>query len=140
MQRRELVQAITWTACGSCLGFGVAAVRPVPRASVPIVLDALGVFALGTARLYPEHGVAAVNLPEGLALVSARCTHLGCELCLAGDQLVCPCHGGRFSLRGDVLAGPPRRPLPWYDGGVNTEGQVYFFPSHPAAGRRVVRV
>ena len=140
MRRRQLVQAITWSACGGCLGLGAAVLRPAATASLPIVLDALGSFAPGTARLFPEHGVAAVRLPEGISFLSSKCTHLGCSLRLVGEQLVCPCHGGRFSLRGEVLAGPPPRPLPWYDGGVNAEGQVFFFPSQPTAERRVVRV
>lgn len=42
------------------------------------------------------------------------CTHLQCVTEFPEeDQIVCPCHGGHFSLvDGIVLADPPPRPLP----------------------------
>ncbi|MGC4116395.1 MAG: Rieske (2Fe-2S) protein [Myxococcales bacterium] len=37
----------------------------------------------------------------------SRCPHLGCRIQrVEGEQLVCPCHGSRFSLDGRVLTGP----------------------------------
>ncbi len=46
-------------------------------------------------------------------VISATCTHLGCTVKWNPDttEFECPCHGGRFSERGDVLAGPPPAPL-----------------------------
>ncbi len=52
--------------------------------------------------------------------MSGECTHLTCPVQkrevvkLKGDDvapLACPCHGGRFSRTGEVLEGPPPRPL-----------------------------
>ncbi|MNY41095.1 Arsenite oxidase subunit AioB precursor [compost metagenome] len=46
---------------------------------------------------------------------SQKCTHLGCSVFYSehGDKLECPCHEGFFDCKsGDVLAGPPQRPLP----------------------------
>ena len=48
---------------------------------------------------------------------SQSCTHLMCPVHYnhKKGQLVCPCHEGYFDARsGDVLAGPPPRPLPRY--------------------------
>jgi Rieske Fe-S protein len=45
---------------------------------------------------------------------SQKCTHLGCVVFYeAGeDRWHCPCHEGNFdTLTGDVLSGPPPRPL-----------------------------
>ena len=46
---------------------------------------------------------------------SQKCTHLSCAVFYSPEKnrLECPCHEGYFSVRnGDVLQGPPQRPLP----------------------------
>lgn len=46
---------------------------------------------------------------------SQKCTHLSCAVYYAREKnrLECPCHEGYFSIKnGDVLQGPPPRPLP----------------------------
>jgi Rieske Fe-S protein len=46
---------------------------------------------------------------------SQKCTHLSCAVFYSreNNRLECPCHEGYFSVRnGDVLQGPPPRPLP----------------------------
>ncbi|HEX9038161.1 MAG TPA: ubiquinol-cytochrome c reductase iron-sulfur subunit [Ktedonobacterales bacterium] len=57
-----------------------------------------------------------INLPgKGLVAYSDVCTHLSCAVLYQGDgkHLYCPCHEGLFdAATGDVLAGPPTRPLP----------------------------
>ena len=56
-----------------------------------------------------------INLPDyGLVAYSDVCTHLSCAVVYQEDgKLHCPCHEGLFDARtGDVLAGPPTRPLP----------------------------
>lgn len=44
---------------------------------------------------------------------SSHCTHLGCSVRWepAFEEFQCPCHGGVFNKTGEVLTGPPRRPL-----------------------------
>jgi cytochrome b6-f complex iron-sulfur subunit len=51
-----------------------------------------------------------------VAALSAICTHSGCENLYTetSKTLDCPCHGSRFSLTGEVLRGPARRPLKVY--------------------------
>ena len=56
-----------------------------------------------------------VHLPGGeLRAFSQKCTHLGCVVYYkAGShEMECPCHEGRFDAgSGEVLGGPPQRPL-----------------------------
>jgi cytochrome b6-f complex iron-sulfur subunit len=44
---------------------------------------------------------------NGIKIFSARCTHLGCKLNrVEKSEIVCPCHGSRFSVNGKVSKGP----------------------------------
>ncbi len=51
---------------------------------------------------------------DGFVALNTVCTHLQCVTGFPEeDQIVCPCHGGYFSLvDGTVIDGPPPRPLP----------------------------
>jgi len=42
-----------------------------------------------------------------------KCTHLNCPYYWNNDRQIfqCPCHGAEFDINGNVLAGPPPRPL-----------------------------
>jgi Rieske Fe-S protein len=48
-----------------------------------------------------------------LHAVSARCTHLGCQVVFnaAERSWDCPCHASRFDVDGAVLNGPAVKPL-----------------------------
>ncbi|HEX9653828.1 MAG TPA: ubiquinol-cytochrome c reductase iron-sulfur subunit [bacterium] len=54
--------------------------------------------------------------PDGenqVTVLSAVCSHTGCNVAWQPDEekFVCPCHEGRYTLRGEVVSGPPPRPL-----------------------------
>lgn len=57
--------------------------------------------------------VFIVTAPEGPAVFSATCSHLGCLVNYHKEkrEFVCPCHGGRYDLSGKNIAGPPPAPL-----------------------------
>lgn len=50
---------------------------------------------------------------DGVVCIDPACTHLGCRVRYqeANHRFVCPCHGGVFSEAGDVVSGPPPKPL-----------------------------
>jgi Rieske Fe-S protein len=53
--------------------------------------------------------------PDKFVAYSQKCTHLTCPVFFAKakKRLECPCHEGYFSAEtGEVLEGPPPRPLP----------------------------
>lgn len=58
----------------------------------------------------------AIRLQDGqLVAYSSICTHLACAVLWREEdnRLECPCHDGAFDpVTGEVLAGPPPRPLP----------------------------
>jgi len=45
--------------------------------------------------------------------LSSRCMHLGCPVryVAAAERFICPCHGGVYDFTGQVVGGPPVRPL-----------------------------
>jgi len=59
--------------------------------------------------------------------LSSICTHLGChvEWQPGPGTFCCPGHKGVFSAGGEVLAGPPPRPLESYPVRVDDNGYLY---------------
>jgi Rieske Fe-S protein len=58
--------------------------------------------------------------------LSNVCTHLGCRVRWVSDQeqFFCPCHNASFSKSGEVVDGPPPRPLDQYE--IKEEGGQLF--------------
>ena len=50
---------------------------------------------------------------KNFTIFDPHCTHLRCPFYWddAQKQFACPCHGGKFSIDGIVMGGPPPRPL-----------------------------
>jgi Rieske Fe-S protein len=61
----------------------------------------------------PDGGDIVIVRPteSTVTAFSAICTHEGCTVRPAGQELDCPCHGSVFDLKGAVLNGPAQRPL-----------------------------
>jgi cytochrome b6-f complex iron-sulfur subunit len=84
---------------------------------------------IGEAR-FVRHGTTpffVVRTDAGrVVALSAVCTHVRCILGFDREKraIVCPCHDGRFDLAGNVLSGPPPRPLRSYEAAVRA-GEVY---------------
>ena len=53
---------------------------------------------------------------QSFTVFDPRCTHLGCPYRWDSDkkQFLCPCHNATFAIDGEVLTGPPPRPLDRY--------------------------
>ncbi len=59
---------------------------------------------------------------KGFLVLSRVCTHLGCLVKYYPERqvFICPCHAGTFDLEGNVISGPPPKPLPKFS--VRVEG------------------
>lgn len=63
--------------------------------------------------LVGETPVEIIRGPDGVQARSLWCTHSGCQVRWKEDQQIylCACHDGKYSAEGEVIAGPPTRPL-----------------------------
>lgn len=68
-----------------------------------------------------------VNTEQGLKAISTSCTHLGCKAYWEpdNDRFFCPCHDGVFDINGNVVSGPPPRPLDRYEVEVDENDNVF---------------
>ena len=123
MKRRSAIDLFLG---GSLIATVAAFLYPVVRYLLPpkrpivsqdtVVAAKTGELAPNSAKVF-RFGTAPailVNTPEGkLIALSAVCTHLTCTVRFETETetLYCPCHNGRFDLGGNVLSGPPPRPL-----------------------------
>jgi nitrite reductase/ring-hydroxylating ferredoxin subunit len=86
---------------------------------------------------YPDEKDSAIlvrSLDGTYHAFGQKCTHLACPVYFdrTQQQLGCPCHEGAFNAKtGDVLYGPPPRPLDVVSLDVRAEGEVW------AVGRMV---
>jgi len=63
------------------------------------------------ALVLPLTGIAVVRDGAEIVAVDLACTHLGCKVTANPAGFACPCHGSRFSCRGERVTGPASRPL-----------------------------
>lgn len=70
-------------------------------------------FPLGSITHVQKGRFYVSHVDEGILVMWHRCTHLGCTVPWNNgeDQFHCPCHGGLYNTKGEVLGGPPPRPL-----------------------------
>lgn len=93
----------------------------------PIDAGPLADLPVGQSKVVARDGqnVLVIHTPDGVVALSATCTHLGCVVQFESDtgQIRCPCHAAVFDLRGNVVSGPPPKPLPTFPVTVQ-DGQI----------------
>ena len=146
ISRRDFMK-ITIGAIGGLigLGFGIPAIAYVVgpalvkgQAQEWIQLGAISKIELGKPTLFKakitrqtgwivnEEELSVYVLTEDgrdYIAMSNICTHLGCHIRWITDQdkFFCPCHNGVFDKQGNVVSGPPPRPLDRYETKVEND-------------------
>ena len=123
LPRRRFLSAILGAGFVST---AVAILYPIWRYLIPPPTGEASTASVVAARLAdvkPNSGVIfkfgnkpgiLVRTAEGeLRAFSAVCTHLNCTVQYKNDtsQIWCACHNGMYDLGGNVVSGPPPRPL-----------------------------
>ena len=67
------------------------------------------------------------EISQKLNVFSNACAHLGCPVRWLPDrgQILCPCHGGIYSIDGSYVGGPPPRGLYHFEFEVRENGDIY---------------
>jgi len=121
---------------GGILGLLGATVFPILRYLWPphgardsvtsVVAAKVGEMTANSSKMFrfgPKPGIL-IKTPQGqLKAFSAVCTHLGCTVQYDTEVSViwCPCHNGKFDLNGQVISGPPPKPLQAFVANVQGE-------------------
>ncbi len=132
INRRRFCQLAGVSACGAvATGAGLLSVdflRPRVLFEPPtrFVIGPAGAFALDSVLTDEAHRVFVMRLQDGFRAISSVCTHLGCVTRYQPDDrnIACPCHGSRFGLDGEVIAGPAPRALRWLQMDATSRGEV----------------
>jgi menaquinol-cytochrome c reductase iron-sulfur subunit len=140
VNRRQFMSAVTW-AIGALIGVGLGIpaiaylIGPALRRSEDqnwIRLGSSSKVELGTPTLFKariERKTGWIVTEQELSVyirtdngrdfvaMSSICTHLGCRVRWISDQaqFFCPCHNAAFDQEGNVVTGPPPRPLDRYE-------------------------
>ena len=112
LSRRELLAAVAASSlsAAACRKDAVAPPRP-PAVAFPLAQFPPGVRV--TVQV-DGHPVEVLRDGTGVTVRSLVCTHQGCEVSWDEREsaYLCPCHEARYAPDGQVIAGPPPRPLP----------------------------
>ncbi len=124
VSRRDFAKFLTLVSGGLMVGSGLVAAKAIllPKEEVEgehFVCDIKDIPVGGTkAFLIKESTIPyiLIHLEDGsFRAYEQKCTHLSCAVYYqpGSGQIICPCHEGHFDAKtGNVLAGPPPRPLP----------------------------
>ena len=113
-----------WMGAGLFLSYGTAAFYSLrflsprfkqsqPRRILVTSADKLPPGASTTFKDLSGRKIVLVNSGNGFVALSTTCTHLGCTTYWEQEtsHFFCPCHNGYFDVNGNVVSGPPPRPL-----------------------------
>jgi Rieske Fe-S protein len=85
----------------------------------------------GWERTATDYGLYVVRQDErNVRVFSDICTHLGCRVTWHADQnhYISPCHNGHFDRLGNVVSGPPPRPLDEFITRIEKGNLLVVFP------------
>ena len=90
--------------------------RKGPKVETVFIAGKVADFKVGEIVPFRKEKAFILRTGQGFLAISAICPHLHCivnwnELL---KKFECPCHGAKFNPNGEVLEGPPPRPLDLY--------------------------
>jgi cytochrome b6-f complex iron-sulfur subunit len=147
--RREFCNFLGLTSAALFVGAGGFAAKAAidarsPDIFAPLKIGGAEALAPGSSLNfgYPTENDSAIlvrSLDGSYHAFGQKCTHLSCPVYFEKNhqRLECPCHEGAFDARtGDVLYGPPPRPLDAVNLEVRANGEVWALGRIPGSNDR----
>ena len=77
-------------------------------------------------RFQQQYRIWVVRDTEGIFVIYAKCTHLGCtpDWVESESKFKCPCHGSGYDSEGRNFEGPAPRPMDRANVNLDPEGQI----------------
>lgn len=90
--------------------------RKGPKVETVFIAGKVADFKVGEIIPFRKERTFILRTEAGFLAMSAICTHLSCVVNWNEmlKKFECPCHGAKFNQNGEVLEGPPPRPLNLY--------------------------
>ncbi len=90
--------------------------RKGPKVETVFVAGKVSDFKVGQVTPFRKERAFILRTEGGFLAISGVCTHLHCIVNWNEvlKKFECPCHGAKFNQTGEVLEGPPPRPLDLY--------------------------
>ncbi len=104
---------------------------------VPTRFDFTRTRVNGWERTATNYGMYVVRTgDQDVRVFSDICTHLGCRVTWHPnlEHYVSPCHDGHFNKLGDVVSGPPPRPLDEYAARIEAGNLYVSLPAFKRSG------
>ncbi len=135
LNRRDFVVAagaVVAAACACCsCESALAAEAPTSAPSA----SSSGPIDVGTKADYPKDGtifdkltksnrVIVVRNEGKIYAINSTCTHKNCAVKDKNGEIVCPCHGSKYSLYGTAIKGPAKGSLFRYGIALNDKGRI----------------
>jgi cytochrome b6-f complex iron-sulfur subunit len=90
--------------------------RKGPKVETVFIAGKVTDFKVGEVIPFRKERTFIMRTEGGFLAISAICTHLNCVVNWNKmlKKFECPCHGAKFNQNGEILEGPPPRPLNLY--------------------------
>ena len=135
MNRRNfnvaVVAAVAATACACDCALAAEAAEQEEKGKAP---PNKGTVNVGKKTKYAKDGISDEFAKKNRVLVvrhegkiyapTATCTHKNCAVKLKGEELVCPCHGSKFTVHGTSTKGPAKGSLYRYAISLDASGDI----------------
>lgn len=101
--------------------------EPDPPAPQKYNAGPITLYPIGSQIVIKEIPAILFSRSGGFQALSLVCQHLGCTVEAKSDGFVCPCHGSRYALDGQVLNGPAQKGLKNLKVEIDADKQVIIY-------------